>query len=131
MLSLLEFAPWIALFCLFSLCLLFFFFCLLLFFLLFLFVFTLLVILSSVCSRATIQYQPKSKIHNARNARVPTSPKQFPFCTFRVSHTLTRQQNQNPQKGLSRLDLLLSFHRNKPKVGSCSCHAMFCHDFSS
>ena len=35
----------------------------------------------------------------------------------RFTHT-TRQQNQNPQKSLSRLDLLLSFHRNKPKVGS-------------
>ena len=33
----------------------------------------------------------------------------------RFTHT-TRQQNQNPQKSLSRLDLLLSFHRNKPKV---------------
>ena len=67
-----------------------------------------------------------NKIQNPQRAQ-RTRPKKSKTVSVlhvsRFTHT-TRQQNQNPQKSLSRLDLLLSFHRNKPKVELV--YAMFC-----
>ena len=74
-----------------------------------------------VLRKSNINQNPKSTtLATHASQQVQNS---FRFARF-AFHTPTRQQNQNPRKGLSRLDLLLSFHRNKPKV-ELVC-GMFC-----
>ena len=67
---------------------------------------------------AKVRKSKNNKIQNPQRSQ-RTRPKKSKAVSVlhvsRFTHT-TRQQNQNPQKSLSRLDLLLSFHRNKPKV---------------